>query len=112
MIIILFDGRCGLCQWSVKILRALDWLHHLQFENFHDTNVRETYASNIPLEQLNHEMHAVLSNGNIVKGFFAFRAIAWRVPLLWLLAPFLYLPGMPWMGKKAYGWIAQHRSTQ
>jgi hypothetical protein len=42
-------------------------------------------------------------------GFEAFRWMAWRLPLLMLIAPWLYLPGVPAMGAKIYRWIARNR---
>ena len=42
-------------------------------------------------------------------GYRAFRWIAWRLPLTWLVAPFLYLPGVPWLGNRVYRWVAKNR---
>ena len=35
--------------------------------------------------------------------------MAWRLPATALIAPFLYIPGVPWLGNKAYLWIAKNR---
>jgi hypothetical protein len=35
--------------------------------------------------------------------------MAWRLPLLWILAPFLYVPGVPTLGQAAYLWVARNR---
>jgi predicted DCC family thiol-disulfide oxidoreductase YuxK len=35
--------------------------------------------------------------------------MAWRLPLLWAVAPLLYLPGVPWLGQKVYLWVARNR---
>ena len=32
-----------------------------------------------------------------------------RLPLLWLSAPLLYLPGVPWLGQCIYLWVARNR---
>ena len=37
------------------------------------------------------------------------RWMAWRIPVLWWLAPLLYLPGVPWLGRKLYRWVAKNR---
>jgi predicted DCC family thiol-disulfide oxidoreductase YuxK len=42
-------------------------------------------------------------------GFKAFRWMSWRMPLTWPLAPWLYLPGVPWLGHRVYLWIARNR---
>jgi predicted DCC family thiol-disulfide oxidoreductase YuxK len=55
-------------------------------------------------------MHLVTPDRKTVyRGFAAFRWMAWRMPLTWLVAPFLYLPGMNWLGSRAYLWVARNR---
>jgi hypothetical protein len=56
------------------------------------------------------EMHVLPPDrSQIYAGFKAFRWMAWRLPPLWLFAPFLYVPGIPALGQWAYLWIARHR---
>ena len=38
-------------------------------------------------------MHVVTASGSVETGFDAYRAISWSVPLLWPIAPLLYVPG-------------------
>jgi predicted DCC family thiol-disulfide oxidoreductase YuxK len=108
--VVLFDGACPFCRKSVGILQVLDWLNHLEFRNCRDTaNLPE---SAVPLEpkRLIEEMHLVTPDRqSAYAGFAAFRWMSWRLPLLWPVAPFLYLPGMPWLGNKAYLWVAKNR---
>lgn len=108
-IIVLFDGRCGFCRKTIFLLSVADWLHHLKFMNYHDAHVHQTYAPRVTLAALNEEMHAVLRDGRIVKGFFAFRAVSWHIPVLWPIAPLLSLPGIPRIGMWVYRRIASHR---
>ncbi len=110
-IVLLYDGRCGLCKSSMKILHALDWFSVLQFENLHDPAVRNHYAPEISFEKLNAAMHIKLQDGTFRKGFFAFRRLCFALPLLWILAPFLYVPGVSWIGETIYEWVASHRTT-
>ncbi len=109
MIVILFDGRCGLCQRSMRILAALDWFRQLSFQNLHDPAVRSLHAPAISFEDLNAEMHIRLPDSSYRKGFFAFRRLCFALPLLWVLAPLLYIPGVSWIGQKVYGFVARHR---
>ena len=108
--IVLYDGVCPLCLRSVAILKTLDWFGRLHFQNCRD--VKNLPASTVPLDakKMLDEMH-VLPPGRdrAFAGFSAFRWIAWRLPLLWPLVPFLYLPGVPWLGNKAYLWVAKNR---
>ena len=107
--IILFDGRCGLCNAMIILLRSLDWLKRLQFENYHDPVVREKYAGGIPVKTLDEAMHVRSPNGSITKGFYGVRTLTKELPPLWILVPILYIPGIPFIGEKVYGWVARHR---
>ncbi len=107
--IVFIDGRCGLCRRTSQLLHSLDWLHRLQFENYHDPQVRSHLIPGVAVEELDRLMHAKFSDGKTCKGFFAIRALCWQLPLLWILAPLLYLPGIPWIGQKAYAAVSQRR---
>jgi len=107
-IIVLFDGRCGLCRRSVTTLKSFDWLHRLTFANFRDTAVKEKHAETISMEALDQEIHIRL-HGKYKKGFYGFRALSHHVPPLWILMPILYIPGIPMIGEKIYAVIAKNR---
>ncbi|MGE0529552.1 MAG: thiol-disulfide oxidoreductase DCC family protein [Bdellovibrionales bacterium] len=107
---VLYDGHCPLCLKSVGWLRKLDWLKKLHYVNVRDAEQTKDLSLNIPESRLTEEMHLVPPNGKkIYHGFGAFRWMAWRLPLLWPIAPFLYLPGVPYLGQKMYLWIARNR---
>lgn len=106
---VLFDGRCGFCAKTVIVLRSFDWLHRLQFRNFHDIDVRRTYAPNIDLKTLNEAMHVRLPDGSHRKGFDGFRALTKHLPALWILRPLLFIPPVPAIGDRVYRWVAAHR---
>ncbi len=110
-IVMLYDGRCGLCKKSIFIFSLLDCLHRIQFANFHDPDLKQRFASKINLKELNSAMHVRVRDGSYRKGFCAFRVLAWNLPALWILVPFLYVPGVSMMGEVTYRFIAQHRST-
>jgi predicted DCC family thiol-disulfide oxidoreductase YuxK len=108
--IVLYDGQCPLCRKSVAILTPLDWLKRLEFRDARDpANVPAREPPLAPARLLE-EMHLITPDGSTVHhGFHVFRWMAWRLPLLWPLAPFLYLPGVPWLGQKVYMWVARNR---
>ena len=108
--IVLFDGACLLCKRSVAILKKLDWLGTLRYQNARD--LKNLPASEVVLnpKKMLDEMHLLTPDRrHALAGFRAFRWIAWRLPLLMPLAPFLYIPGVPWLGNKVYLWIAKNR---
>jgi predicted DCC family thiol-disulfide oxidoreductase YuxK len=108
--LVLYDGRCALCRKSVALLRRLDWLSVLGFVDVRDPGQTQLLELSVAPERLIEEMHVLTPhNGEVRHGFRAFRWLAWRLPLLWFLVPFLYLPGMASVGQRAYLWIARHR---
>jgi hypothetical protein len=54
-------------------------------------------------------MHIKLPDGTYRTGFDAFRTLCWHLPPLWPLAPFLYIPGIPLLGRRIYARIAENR---
>jgi predicted DCC family thiol-disulfide oxidoreductase YuxK len=99
-----------MCRKSVAILKRLDWLKRLSYQDAR--NLEHLPESTVALDpdRLLEEMHVVTPNRRKAHaGFRAFRWIAGRLPLLWMLWPFLFIPGVPWLGQKLYRWIARHR---
>ena len=108
--IVLYDGECPFCQKSVAILRRLDWLKRLEYRNARDMAGWPACAEPLNLDRMLEEMHVVTPDGQrAYAGYRAFRWIAGRLPLCWPIWPFLYLPGVPWLGQKAYLWVATNR---
>lgn len=110
MIYVLFDGQCGLCRKSVHILNVLDWFGYLEFVDMHDEAQRLKAAPDITFADLNKAMHIRTSGGKTYKGFAAFRRMTWSLPLLWIFAPFLYIPGVNIAGDAVYTRIAEKRN--
>jgi predicted DCC family thiol-disulfide oxidoreductase YuxK len=108
--VVLYDGQCPLCLKSVGHLKRLDWRQRLVYQNCRETDQLPSTPEPLNPARLLEEMHLVTPDRRrVYHGFGAFRWMAWRLPLLWPLAPFLYVPGVPWIGQKIYLWIARHR---
>lgn len=107
---ILYDGQCPLCLKSVAGLKRLDWLKVCEFANARESQVLADLQVDVSPERLLEEMHLLTpKNQKVLHGFAAFRWLSWRLPACWLIAPFLYLPGVPWLGQKLYLWVARNR---
>jgi predicted DCC family thiol-disulfide oxidoreductase YuxK len=108
--VVLFDGGCAFCLKSVRLLKRLDWLGRLQFEDCRDpTRLPETP---VPLDpgRLLEAMHLVTPDRRrVYVGFAAVRWLAWRLPAVAPFAWLLYLPGVPWLGRRLYEWVARNR---
>ena len=107
--IVLFDGQCPLCRKAVSLLGRLDWRGRLHFRDCRDTPNLPATSPPLSAARLLEEMHLVTPRGKVYAGYAAFRWMAWRVPVLWPVAPFLYLPGVPWLGHRVYLWVARRR---
>jgi predicted DCC family thiol-disulfide oxidoreductase YuxK len=106
---VLYDGMCPLCQKSVRVLKKLDWLRRLTYVDVRNP-AQLPPGFSVPPQRLLEEMHLLTPDGRrIYHGFKAFRWMAWRLPLLWILAPFLYLPGMDSIGQRLYLLVARNR---
>jgi len=115
-IIVLYDGRCGLCTRAIFFLTIVDWLGRLEYVNFRDTAARKKIAPDVTEETLDKSMHIKLpdpSSGSgqarYLTGFDAFRKMAWSTPPLWPAAPLLYLPVVAPVGRIVYARIAANR---
>ncbi len=108
--IVLFDGQCAFCRKSVSLLRRLDWLGRFDCRDARDVANLPPSGDPLDPQRLLEEMHVVTPDRKrAYAGYRAVRWIAWRLPLLWPLAPFLHLPGAVWLGSKLYRWIARNR---
>lgn len=107
--VVLYDGMCPLCQRGVRILKKLDWFHQLHYQDCRDTANLPPCAEPLVPSRLLEEMHVVTPDRkHAYAGFNAFRWMSWRLPTCWL-TPLLYVPGVPWLGRKVYLWVAKNR---
>lgn len=105
---VLYDGDCAFCRGSVALARRLDWGRRLTFVNVRADAplLHEPPVAGAPLLE---QMHVVTPGGRLYGGYAAVRAIAWRLPLLWPVAPLLHLPGITQLGDRVYKWVARNR---
>jgi predicted DCC family thiol-disulfide oxidoreductase YuxK len=99
-----YDARCGLCVRSKRVLTALDWLGFLRFE---DMNLAPDLP--VPLDAAFLGMPMRTKGGRVLVGYPAIRRALMRTPLGALVAWLLYVPGVSWVGRRVYDWVARHR---
>lgn len=107
---IIYDGHCGFCIDSLRIIRALDLYHSFRFYNSHEP---ETFTRFPELSGANVDdaMYAVVENEPVSEGFYAFRRLLWNSPLMWILIPVFYFPGASFFGPRVYAWVARNRTS-
>ena len=102
----IYDGRCGFCVRSIAWLLAFDGLQQITIRDFH-TNPSPVVSD----AQLEKHLYLVLPDGRALPGFDAYRYVVLRVPGLWWLVPFFYVPVLSRLfGRPIYNRIAANRS--
>ncbi len=109
---LVFDGACGLCRRTIAVIRGLDVLHRVRFlDAAHQWSDIEKHFHDMNRERCHGEMHVRTPRGKIRTGFYAYRAVACALPLGWLALPFLYVPGVAWVGSHIYSVVASRRHS-
>jgi len=100
-----FDGRCGLCTRSTGVLRALDWLDRLGFQDMN----RAGDDLPVPMDVAMTGMPMRTRDGRTLVGYDAVRRALRQTPLGLVPALVLYVPGIDLLGRRVYRWIADNR---
>jgi predicted DCC family thiol-disulfide oxidoreductase YuxK len=107
---LIYDGNCKLCRRTIASLRTLDVFRRVTYLNALDDGAIYSSSLNwLDSDKLLRDMHAVVGKTASV-GFDAYRALAFRIPLLWPLLPFLYLWPISAVGGRAYRRVADSRT--
>ncbi|MCL6502761.1 MAG: DUF393 domain-containing protein [Pirellulales bacterium] len=106
--VVIFDGRCRLCQAQVRRLARWDLLKRLAFISLHDPEVSLRWPD-LPHDELMQNMYLVDSRGRRYKGAAALRVLSRRLPILWPVAPLLHLPGTLGIWQWLYQQVARRR---
>ena len=107
----LYDGQCPLCRRTVRIFRVLDLFEQLRYTDFRQINLEaynRQYNLNLTLADMDREMY-VLDRGRPYVGFYAYRLMGLRIPALWPIVPWLFIPGITHIGVAVYRYIARER---
>ncbi|WP_449621398.1 thiol-disulfide oxidoreductase DCC family protein [Robertmurraya sp. Marseille-Q9965] len=103
-IIALYDRKCSLCQRTKRTFQKLDWNHKIEW-----ISLQEYEGSQFSAVELRRELHIILPDRNVLKGFDAVRKLLVKSPPTLLVGLFLYVPFMPLIGRPIYRWIAKNR---
>jgi predicted DCC family thiol-disulfide oxidoreductase YuxK len=109
----LYDGGCGMCRSIASVAARLDVLRRIEpIDALNEWPVIEKRFSALSQQTCLTDMHVVGPRGTVYTGYRAYRALAWAMPATWPLLPILYVPGVPWIGQRAYRYVADHRHDQ
>lgn len=104
---VIYDDRCRLCSRSVRWLKALDWFRQFRYVGLSDPRILSELG--IAPEEALRELK-LWDRGRLFGGYAAWVRIASRLPLWFWLTPIGRLPPIEWLGRRAYEWVARHRS--
>ncbi|TWT90746.1 hypothetical protein Mal64_11430 [Pseudobythopirellula maris] len=112
---IYFDGNCRLCRHTINLLLELDWLRCLEVRNTLQLEKSDPIYATADEQALLTDMHGAHYEEGALQtavGYDVYRWIAWRIPLLWPLAPLMYLPPVSIVGRKIYRRVADSRACR
>ena len=101
-----YDAECRFCVSLARMLRRLDRGRALELRAGLDDDARQAGLAEADLQR---SAYLVSPGGGVLEGFFAFRRLSLLVPLLWPLAPLLWMPGSGLLGPRVYRWVADNR---
>ena len=107
--VVIYDGECNFCRQQVTNLRRLDCCgKRLSFISLHDPRVAQRYPD-LSHEALMEQMYVIDRSGRRHGGADAVRYLSRRLPLLWVAAPILHIPGTARLWRWMYGQVAKRR---
>ena len=106
-----FDGDCIFCVRTIGLLHRLDVFGRLRPIDFRHEQSQLDDLGGFNYERAEKEILLRTRSGEWLGGFKAFRFMCWRLPLLAILVPFLYLPLISQIGEAVYKTIAANRQT-
>lgn len=108
---VLFDDGCPLCVRSMVILRYADWFDRLAYLGLERRWAQVAAGRpDLSLDACRREMHVILPDGTLRRGFFAVRALLRYLPPLWPMLLLLHAPGASIVGPRLYALVARRRS--
>ncbi|MFO0888083.1 MAG: DCC1-like thiol-disulfide oxidoreductase family protein [Isosphaeraceae bacterium] len=105
---VLFDGACPRCRASMALLTAADPDRTIEPIDLTAVEVATVHPS-LTRAACMQSMHVVTPTGQIEAGFDGVRAALSRLPLFWPLALAGWLPGVAWLGRRGYNYLAATR---
>jgi hypothetical protein len=97
---------------SAAVLARLDLLHQLRFAGAAaDPATMPAPDGDLRRDGRCGGMQVVTRQGDVLRGFQAFRSLAWVIPLGWPMLPLLYLPGLRALARRVARAVSSRRTT-
>jgi predicted DCC family thiol-disulfide oxidoreductase YuxK len=108
---VLYDGACPRCRASMALITAADPDRLVEPVDLTTVDVKAIHPSLTP-ERCLAAMHMVGANGRVWVGYDALAAIGRWLPLFWPCGVLGTLPGVTWVGRRAYNALAASRPRE
>jgi len=108
-VIVLWDGDCSFCKKSVDIAKKFDWFNRFIVIDSNEREKHKEYLEGWDGDIDKGLWAKGLNSQESYVGFDGVRRMIWVMPLFWIVLPLLYVPFIPTIGRKVYGWIAKNR---
>ena len=106
--IMLYDSDCPMCTFQMLSIQALDWLKKVDLVPIKDDRTK-TIAPDITRSDLLEAIHCVTPEGEVHRGARAIRFLGFRIPLLFPVGIFLWIPGVIYLAEIFYKFVADRR---
>ena len=101
-----YDADCGMCTAVVRWMRRFDTRKRIAWTAIQSLDTPPHGLTHADLEAA---AYLVCAPGDNHEGFFAFRKLLLRLPLLSPLGALMWIPGARFIGVPAYRWVARNR---
>ena len=108
MSIVVYDNNCNICVKIQYILKILDFFSLFKWVKSTDLYKDKNYLDAIPL--IEESIVVITPKNDYITHFEACKYLIVRIPLLYFIIPFLYLPFLSnYIGNKLYKYVSQNR---
>lgn len=104
---VLYDDRCNLCDKTIRFINAVDIFGAVKYAPL-SKNTDLVLSKGLNEEDVYKDIYS-WNNGKIYKGYDFYERLSRRLPLLWILYPFLFLFRITLIGPAIYRYVAQRR---
>ncbi len=106
-VLVIWDDHCSFCRRWIAAFAVLDWLGIHRFLGSSSERVLAEFG--VARDEADRALQMIEPDGQRCAGFSAVSVILDRLPLTFLLSPFLRLPPVAWLGARAYAAVAARR---
>jgi predicted DCC family thiol-disulfide oxidoreductase YuxK len=107
-----YDAECPLCMKTRIILSFFDVFNTLEFISVQEGINHNESLKGFSKEELLSNIHSVDRKGKIYSGIETYKKAFLSIPLFFAFGVLLHIPGLSYIAKKIYNYIAQNRNVE